>query len=181
MARVPDQGDGIGDWLFGPSDESKARVADIRERWGRLQTWGVREKLPNTRSQQHAVQEFLSSWDRSPDVTAISAASADVMAMELYAEDYDKARGGTFRASLIGTPFDIEGSSRFMRTAAVADKAAREVSAVVKEAGHELKEAAQPLLQEVGAQLPTLMGLGIAVALFGVAIAVKALPKVTYG
>jgi hypothetical protein len=178
---VPDQGDGIEEWVFGPSDESKARVAEIRERWGRLQAWGVREKLPNTHGQQRAVQEFLSSWDRSPDVTAIGAASSDVMVMELYAEDYDKARGGTFRSSPIATPFDIDGSSRFMRTAAVADKAAREVSAVVKDAGHDLKEAAQPLLQEVGAQLPTLMGLGIALALFSVAIAVKAAPRVTYG
>src|SRR3712207_71249 len=87
--RRLEQGAGLSEYLFGPSDEAKARVEEIRARWAKLQAWGIAKKLPNTRQSQEFVASFLKEWETSPQVEKITAATTDVMMMDRYAEEYD--------------------------------------------------------------------------------------------
>jgi hypothetical protein len=176
---APDEGAGVIDWLAGPSDQAKARVAEIRERWQRLQDWGVRQKLPNTREQQASVENFLSSWPSSPDVSNIGAITSDLVVIERYAAEYDKRRGGAFRAAPISTTYDPDASSRLRAGAALADTAAREVTAVAKEAASDAQEAVRPILQEANSSaLPVLFGIGVGFALGVVVIVLKSQSRV---
>jgi hypothetical protein len=173
-----EQGAGLGDWFFGASEEASARVAEIRQRWAKLQAWGVRDKLPFTRAQQASVAEFLASWDRDQDVSNVGAVTSDLVVMERHAEDRDRTYGGSFLAHPIATTFDPDASSRAREASTVADKAAREATAVVKDAATDLGEAARPLLNEAGSPLPLLLGLGVVVAAVGCVVAIKSVPRV---
>ena len=126
--QPPEQGAGLGDYLFGPSDEAKVRVQELRSRWEKLQAWGVAKKLPNTRQSQKFVVSFLAEWESTPQVDKISAATSDVTMMERYAEEYDRKRGGSYTAASIATPYDIERSSNAMKAAAATDKVATEAA-----------------------------------------------------
>jgi len=73
---------------FAPSEEAKAAYASLKGRWGVLEAWGIKDKVPAAKHQIDFWQEFSTNWDHDDrDVAKLNAAVSDFNVVLRYARE----------------------------------------------------------------------------------------------
>lgn len=112
---------GIFDF-WGPNEETKKLLEQLKARWSALYLWGIKSKAPNAHLFWEEWERFRATIDaNNVDLSEVNPAVSNLHTAELYAME----KGFAAPAEVVG--IDIENQSAANQTAAAVDQAARAV------------------------------------------------------